>query len=161
MTIHLYTDEELDSLRALRKYVTNPGAHWTEKPLTAPAHGQRSFKVVGEDDQKETRFEIYQRQNLVDDSDYSCGIAHVSLDGSRLTLARYNGPGHEHGDIIYRPHIHRATAAAIASGKKPEREAEETGRFATLEGALACLIDDYNVTGLSASLDEPRLPYGS
>ena len=159
MVVHLYTDEELDLLRAVRKRVTNPGARWTEKPVTAPAHRQRSFKVVREDSRQENRFEIYQRQNLVDDSDFSCGIAQVSLDGSRLTLARYNGPGHEHGDIIYRPHIHRATEEAIASGKKPEREAEQTGRFATLEGALACLMDDYNVTGLSASPDEPRLPY--
>lgn len=161
MVIHLYTNEELDLLRIVRKQVTNPGARWTEKPLTAPAHRQRSFKVIGENDRQETRFEIYQRQNLLDHGDFSCGIAHVSLDGSRLTLARYNGPGHEHGDIIYRPHIHRATAEAIASGKKREREAEETDRFATLEGALACLLDDYNVTGFTAAREEPRLPYGS
>lgn len=161
MVIHLYTNEELDLLRIVRKQVTNPGARWTEKPLTAPAHRQRSFKVIGENDRQETRFEIYQRQNLLDHCDFSCGIAHVSLDGSRLTLARYNGPGHEHGDIIYRPHIHRATAEAIASGKKPEREAEETDRFATLEGALACPLDDYNVTGFTAAREEPRLPYGS
>ena len=159
MVVHLYTDEELDLLRAVRKHVTNPGARWTEKPVTAPAHRQRSFKVVREDGRQENRFEIYQRQNLLDDSDFSCGIAQVSLDGSRLTLARYNGPGHEHGDIIYRPHIHRATAEAIASGRKPEREAVQTGRFATLVGALTCLMDDYNITGLPASRDEPRLPY--
>ncbi len=81
----------------------------------------------------------------------------MSLDGSRLTLARYNGPGHEHGGILYRPHVHRATASAIASGKKPEHQAEETDRFGTLEGALACLIDDFNVVGLLASRDKPRL----
>ena len=160
MVTTLYSDQELDSLRAVRKQVTNPGSRWTEKPAGAPAHRQRSFKAVGED-KAESRFEIYQRHNLLDDKDFSCGIAHVGLDGSRLTLARYNGPGHEHGDIIYLPHIHRATAKAIASGKKPEREAEESGRFTTLEEALACLIDDFNVAGLSASRDEPRLPYGS
>lgn len=160
MATTLYSDEELDSLCALRKQVTNPGSRWTEKPAGAPAHRQRSFKAVGKDT-AEPRFEIYQRQNLLDDEDFSCGIAHVGLDGSRLTLARYNGPGHEHGDIRYLTHIHRATAEAIAAGKKPEREAEETDRFTTLEGALACLIDDFNVTGLSASSDEPRLPYGS
>ena len=80
--------------------MTNPGSRWTEKPAGAPAHRQRSFKAVGED-KAESRFEIYQRQNLLDDEDFSCGIAHVGLDGSRLTLARYNGPGHEHGDISY------------------------------------------------------------
>ena len=85
----------------------------------------RSFKAVGTDNEQ-FRFEIYQRQNLLDNSDYSCGIAYISLDGSRLTLARYNGPEHQHGDIFFQPHIHRATAESIASGKKPEREAEET-----------------------------------
>ena len=42
-------------------------------------------------------------------------------------------------------------------GLKPEREAEETGRYETLEGALACLIDDCNVVGLTAAHDHPRL----
>ena len=160
MIMHLYSEQELHLLRAVRKQVANPGSRWSEKPTGAPVHRQRSFKAVAEDGD-ESRFEIYQRENLLDDDDFSCGIAHVSLDGSRLTLARYNGPGHEHGDIIYRPHIHRATVRAIASGKKPEREAEETGLFTTLDGALACLIDDFNVAGLSASHDAPRLPYGS
>ena len=156
MTTRLYTDDELDSLRAVRKQVVNPGARWSEKPAGAPVHRQRSFKAHGEDDD-ESRFEIYQRQNIRDAADFSCGIAHVALDGSRLTVARYNGPGHEHGDILYRAHIHRATARSIASGKKPEREAERTDRFRTLEGALACLIDDFNVVGLLASQDDPRL----
>ncbi len=156
MTTRLHTDEELDVLRAMRKQVTNPGARWSEKPAGAPVHRPRSFKARGADD-GESRFEVYQRQNIRDSADFSCGIANVSLDGSRLTLARYNGPGHEHGDILYRPHIHRATAGAIASGKKPEHQAEETDRFGTLEGALACLIDDFNVVGLLASRDKPRL----
>lgn len=98
---------------------------------------------------------------MQDVADYSCGIAHISLDGSRLTLARYNGPGHEHGDIFHRPHIHRTTAESIASGRKPEREAAETDRYETLEGALACLVEDFHVVGVSASHDAPRLPYGT
>lgn len=156
MTIRLYTDEGLDLLRTMRKQVTNPGARWSEKPAGAPVHRQRSFEARGEGD-GDSRFEVYQRQNIRDGADFSCGIAHVSLDGSRLTLARYNGPGHEHGDILYRPHIHRATARAMASGKKPEHQAAETDRFETLEGALTCLIDDFNVVGLLPSRDKPRL----
>ena len=156
MTPRVHTDEELDLLRDMRKQVTNPGARWSEKPAGAPVHRQRSFMARGEDD-RESRFEVYQRQNIRDVADFSCGIAHVVLDGSRLTLARYNGPGHEHGDILYRPHIHRATARAMAAGRKPEHEAEETDRFETLEGALACLIDDFNVVGFLPSRDKPRL----
>ena len=160
MTIRLYSDDELESLRAVPKLVTNPGARWSEKPVRAPVHRQRSFKAVGQSAEG-LRFEVYQRQNIQDPADYSCGIAHISLDGSRLTLARYNGPGHEHGDIFHRPHIHRTTAEAIASGRKPEREAAETDRYETLEGALACLVANFNVVGISPSHDTPRLPYGS
>ena len=138
------------------KRIDNPRSRWSEKPVGAPAHRQRSFKVHGEDGEKSI-FETYQRQNIQDDVDFSCGIVHAALDGSRLTLARYNGPGHEHGDILYRPHIHRAVAKTIASGRKPEREAEETDRYQTLEGALTCLIGDFSIAGLRAEHDDPRL----
>ena len=157
MPNRLYTEEELDALRIMPKQIDNPGSRWSKKPVGAPSHRQRSFKARGGGDEQFI-FEIYQRQNIQDDADFSCGIVHVALDGSRLTLARYNGPGHEHGNILYRPHIHRATEKAIASGRKPEREAEETGRYQTLEGALACLLEDFSIAGMRAPHDHPRLP---
>ena len=156
MNIQFYTEDELESFRSMPKKVTNPRAKWAKKPAKMPVHSQRSFKAVCTDNEQR-RFEFYQRQNLLDQSDYSCGIAYISLDGSRLTLARYNGPGHTHGDIFFRTHIHRATAESIASGKKPERIAEETDRYTTLKGALACLIEDYSVTGIQADGDQSRL----
>lgn len=143
-------------LRSMPKTVSNSHSRWLEKPARSPVHRQRSFKAAGDDDER-FRFEIYQREGLLDQADFSCGIAYVALDGSRLTLARYNGPGHEHGDIFFQAHIHRATEKAIAAGMKAEREAEETRRYTTLEGALACLIDDFHVVGLNAVHDQPRL----
>ena len=156
MSTKLYTDEELDKLRSMPKRVTNPGARWLEKPKNRPVHSQRSYQVSGQQDSK-ALFDIYQRQNLADPDDFSCGIMYLPPGGSSLTLARYNGPGHEHGEIAYRPHIHRASEKAIAADKKPESEAEETDRFSTLEGALACLIDDFRVSGIRARHDEPKL----
>ena len=151
-----YTEMELADLASMPKKVTNPGARWADKPKLRPVHSQRIFQAIGQQDQ-ETRFSVYQRQNLDDSSDFSCGIAYHPPGAPSLTLARYNGPSHEHGDIAYRTHIHRASERAIAAGKKPESEAEETDRFETLEGALACLIQDYNLTGLKALYDKPRL----
>ena len=52
-----------------------------------------------------------------------------------------------------RPHIHRASERAIAAGEKPESEAEETDRFENLEGALARLVADFNLTGLDIPKD--------
>lgn len=154
MTSRLYSDEELEELRSMEKRVTNPGARWVAKP----GHRQRNFKVDGTGDNA-TRFEVYQRQNDSDENDFSCGIAYIPPGGRRLTLSRYNGPSHVHGAISYRPHIHRATAAAISAGRKPEAEADATDRFTSLEGAFRCLIDDFQLRGITPpEPDQPRLP---
>ena len=155
MNIRPYTDDELVQLKAMPKRATNPGARWQEKPRLAPAHRQRNFQAVTQTE--DAHFAIYQRQNLADKADFSCGIRYCPLGGVPIVLARYNGSGHTHGDIIYRPHIHSATAAAILAGRRPESEASETDRYTTLEGALACLLEDYNVQGVSARRDYPRL----
>ena len=153
MTSNPYSDEDLAELRSMPKRVSNPGAHWSDKL----GHRQRNFQVSGQQNEA-VRFSIYQRQSTVDEQDFSCGIAYIPQGGSRLTLARYNGPSHRHGDIAYRPHIHGTTARAIAAGKKPESEANETDRFSTLDGALRCLIEDFKLSGLKAPPpDQERL----
>ena len=152
-TVKLYSEDELTELKSMAKHVTNPGARWNVKT----GHHQRNFRMDG-GPEGQTRFLIYQRQNKRDDIDFSCGIALLPLGGARLTLARYNGPSHIHGDIEFQPHIHRATARAIAAGKKPESEAEETDRFTTLNGAFRCLLDDFRVEGITPpELDQRRL----
>ena len=156
MNVRLYKKAELEKLRAMPKRVTNPGARWSDKPKVRPVHRQRNLQAVGGSD-GDVHFFIYQRQNLADESDFSCGVAYLPRGGKSLTLARYNGPSHEHGAIEYRPHIHHATEEAIAAGKKSEREAEETDRYRTLEGALACLIDDFHLSGIAAERDQPKL----
>ena len=69
----------------------------------------------------------------------------------------WHGSNHQHGDIRYQPHIHRATEAAITDGKKPEQAAAETTRYQSLEGALACLIEDFSLSGIRANPDHPSL----
>ena len=156
MDTKLYTDEELDALRSMPKRVTNPRARWLRKPRLRPVYKQRTFEVSSQQEPT-SRFSVYLRQNLSDLYDFSCGITYLPDNGSPLTLARYNGPSHVHGEIAYRPHIHRASVQAIADGKKPESNAKETDRFDTLEGALACLIQDFKVHGIQALHDQPRL----
>ena len=156
--IRTYPDEELSGLARLPKRVTNPGARWSEKPAVHPAHKQRTYKARGTTADGETlRFLIYQRQNLHDRLNYSCGIIYLAPGGAQLTLARYNGSNHQHGDIRFQTHIHRATEAAITDGRKPEHAAEETARYQTLDGALACLIEDFSLSGIRADPDHPSL----
>lgn len=98
------------------------------------------------------------RQNSYDQSDFSCGLKIIKPDGQPLTLLRYNGGGHKHGEIAYACHIHRATHKAIIAGKKPEFHAKKTTVYRTLEGALACLLDAAAVSGIaSAAHDAPDL----
>ena len=147
MTVRPYTDAELAVLRDMPKTVTNPRARLTYKR----GNRQRTFEAEGENG---ARFSIYQRQNVKRKNSFSCGIELVEDDETRLMLARYNGPSHVHGDIVFRPHIHRATERAIAMGRQPESEAEETDRFTSCEGALACLIADFRISGVAVALGQ-------
>ncbi len=155
MRTKIYSEEDLRAFRLMEKRVENPKARWLKKPRGKPVHRQRNFNVSGEEEKK--AFLIYQRQNLEDESDFSCGISYLPRGALPLTLARYNGPSHVHGEIIYRPHIHLASENAIRSGRKAEAYATVTNRFESLEGALSCLVEDYNVAGLIAQPDAPRL----
>ena len=94
-------------MAACPRKVTNPGAHWSKKPSMYPVHRQRILQATATtEDNRELRFLIYQRQSLQDGLSYSCGIVYLPPGGPRLTLARYNGPSHQHGEIRYKPHIH-------------------------------------------------------
>lgn len=157
MNDRIHIDECLKQLRLVRKQAVGRWSRWLKKPTGNPVHRQRSFKIKAiVDVDQEYRFEIYERQNLRDESDFSCGIALVSFDGSRFTLARYNGPSHEHGDISFRPHIHLASGKSILAGKRPDYEASQTDRFETLAGALACMVEDFHITGINERNDTRR-----
>ena len=151
MTDRAFTDAELDDLRSMRKTVTNPGARWVRKP----GHRQRRYDAVATG-ASTSRFVLYQRQNAQDPLDFSCGLALVRRGGRPMTLIRYNGPSHRHGSIHYRHHIHKTTAEGILLGK-PDSHAHESSRFATLEGAMSCLLQDCQVEGITAAPDAPGL----
>lgn len=142
-----YTDESLTELRLMPKKAINPKARWAEKPVEMPVHRQRIYKLRSTVEPI-VKFQVYQRQNIRDNKDFSCGIHCIMINGDRIVLARYNGSNHIHEDIRYCPHIHRATEIAIRENKQPETVAEATNRFSTVKEALSCLIEDFNVTGI-------------
>ena len=151
----LLSNDELDHHRSVEKTVRNPGARWKEKP---GRHKQRNYSAESRDG---TSYLIYLRQNLNDDRDFSCGLQLVRRGSRPLSLVRYNGASHAHGEIRYRCHIHQASVQAISAGKKIDSNAEATNRYRTLEGALACLLDDCSVKGLSAEHDQGDLFNGN
>lgn len=140
MNFDLLTDADIAQLIALPKRVSNPSVRWQDKP----GHKQRNFKVEGGDHS----FELYLRQSTHNPEDFSCGLKVIKPDGQPLTLLRYNGGGHIHGEIVFSCHIHRATQQVIEAGKKAESHAESTQNYRALDGALACLLEDAVVSGL-------------
>ena len=91
----LLTDGELEQFRSRPKKVTNPGARWSLKP----GHRQRNYNVVSLGDES-VRFHLYLRQSMADETDFSCGLALIQPGGRSLSLVRYNGSSHRHGDIL-------------------------------------------------------------
>lgn len=144
------SNTDLEELKQCSKRVLNPNARWIEKP----GHKQRNLKVSS----SEYSFEIYQRQNSNDATDFSCGLRIIKPNGDSLTLCRYNGSSHVHGDIEYKCHIHTTTVQNITDGRKPERDAKQTDRYETLSGATNCLMLDCSVSGFNDHRpDEPTL----
>lgn len=99
------------------------------------------------------RFSIFVRQNLRYIENFTVGLNYHSNDRrlGMITLVRYNGP---HGEAGRQPdghyakfHIHRITAAEIASGSRQPRELhrEITDRYGTLEEALMAFFQDTRV----------------
>lgn len=150
MNFNELTDKDIHTLITMRKKTVNPSAKWIENRGSK----QKNYELKA----GEYLFTLYLRQNIFDIEHFSCGLAVIKPDGQRLTLLRYNGSNHPHGDIHFTCHIHTTTEKAIRAGKKPESHAEQTGRYHSLEGALFCLCKDANVTGLpDLQADHPDL----
>ena len=161
MAFESITDGKIEELLNCPKQINNPQARNVNKE----GHNQINYKVTATDG-SEQKFEIYVRQNLGLDmgDDFSCGISWVAPNGESLTLKRYNGPSHDHPNHLENTrtglncHIHIATEKYIKANKKAEGHAEETNRYKTINGALHCLVNDCNITGLQTTpdnLDQP------
>lgn len=141
MNLDNLSDASIETLITMPKTVVNPNAKWVENRGSK----QINYELTAEN----YLFTLYLRQNTFDVEHFSCGLIVIKPDGQKLTLLRYNGSNHPHGDILYKCHIHKATAKAINANKLPESYAEETDRYTDLNGAFACLCEDAKVTGLT------------
>jgi len=142
----MLTDDQVDWLLSHAKIITGAKG----KPRTQRRSEQRGYFV--ESVEGNYKFELYTRQNMIDQDHYSCGLIYHAADGTSVTLVRYNGSNHEHrnplegGQLIqFKCHIHRATQRYIEMGDKAEKYAETTDRYTNLDGALECLLLDCNI----------------
>lgn len=156
MAFESLTDQKINELLTCSKRLTNPNARSKAKE----GHEQVNYKATALDSSGH-EFEIYTRQNKRDgmEDDFSCGISWLAPNGETLTLKRYNGPSHPHTNHLEKDkldkacHIHLATEKYIKANRKAEGFAEETERYKTLDGALHCLVNDCNVSGIQTSQD--------
>lgn len=151
MAIEEITADMLANLLVVPKRVVNPQA----RRRVEERYEKLDYEVITSEG--DLRFRVYVRQSLNFPDAFSCGIRWLLPSGETLTLARYNGPNHMHGEIAYECHIHRATEEAIRLGRKPECHAEVTKRYHTVNGALHCLVVDFRIEGLDTAPDQPEL----
>ena len=140
VSVPILSDDHLGQWREMPKRVLNPGARWQPKPADSPVVRRRVFSVCGEEGAGVT-FRVHQRVHLRHPGDFSARIVLLLGGGSHLALARYNGPRHGPGKA-WKAHIYRASEKALREGCRPGYP-EETHRYRTVEGALACLLDDF------------------
>jgi hypothetical protein len=79
-------------LRALPKRIANQKARTSNKEK----HQERNYEVSGVGES----FSIYMRQSTLVPNGFSCGSLWLAADGTKTTLARYNGSDHPHRNHI-------------------------------------------------------------
>lgn len=152
------TDDVIQELLSLPKFILNPKA----RKISKRGSEQVNYDVEGESGEK---FKVYLRQNLRIPEGFSCGLLYVTDSGDTITLTRYNGSDHEHGNPLDdgKPlpvacHIHRATQKYMLAGRKAEHYADTTTRYSNLDGALKAMCFDCNISGLGDNFDIQQIP---
>ena len=139
------TDQILADLKAMPKRMKNPNA----KIATKGRHTERNIEIVTLSG--EHSFTLFERQATLDPHNFSCGLKWNASKSQHVILTRYNGSNHPHTNHIegdefeYSCHIHIATERYIEAGHKPEHYARTTDRYNDLDGAVKCLLEDWNI----------------
>ncbi|HDL01622.1 MAG TPA: hypothetical protein ENH23_05250 [candidate division Zixibacteria bacterium] len=158
MGLEIITDELINHLLETAKTVENPRAR-----KKRDSGNERVTYILS--DIEGNRFNLYLRQNYkpgMEDA-FSCGLSFLLPSGETFTLIRYNGPSHNHPNRLEREklgyvcHIHRSNKRYLDETGKADGFAEATKRYSTLEGALYCLMEDCNISGLTANPDQAVL----
>lgn len=144
MEITPLTDARIAQLLAIPKPLSSGWRDRFAKLKKSGSQSQAHLTITVAND----LFRISVRQNTRKPTDFSA-ILGWKYPGTNvwINLKRYNGLSHEHTNKIERDtffdyHIHTATERYQWLGGDAEAFAECTDRYTTLDGALACLIED-------------------
>ena len=143
-----YTQREIDDLISCPKVISD--APKREMKLDR-GHSRNDMRLKSTDDALE--FRVFMRRSEDLPESFSIGLVFLANDGSgELVLLRCNGPhggyndtfdpGHPHWGF----HVHRASAAMIEAGMRPEKAATDSDDFASYEEALQYFLRAANIT---------------
>lgn len=142
------TDKEILAFKNMPKYLTKPlKQKWTINLKVK----QLSIELYS----GSYNFNIYMRQAMLDEDNFSCGISLTANGNNDITLARYNGSNHVHVNkcdgrkFDFECHIHEANEKSLKASKKIENYAEPTNRYTNLQGAIQCVLADFHIMDLS------------
>jgi hypothetical protein len=146
------SDQIVADLKAMPKRMKSPNA----KTVTKGKHTERNIEVVTLAGFHS--FTLIERQATFNPYNFSCGLIWKASKSQHVILARYNGSNHPHTNHIegdefeYSCHIHIATERYIEAGHKPEHYAQKTDRYSDLQGAIKCLLEDWNIEAPKKSI---------
>lgn len=151
----IYSDREIAALVEQPKLLP---LDWSDRLLQIPKPGHRECRIdfPGEGGDE---FRIILRQNWLNPLDFSVILTVRAVGSAQLfRLRRYDGRSHEHtnqieGDSFRGFHIHTATARYQEGNRPMDGFAQPTDRYASVNEALRCLIDDANLAPPSAWRD--------
>lgn len=142
----LLTDTEISALISEKKPLPeNYQAMLQTRPKRG--HSEKEIEISGTDG---SIFTILLRQNIINPLDFSAILAYnIPKTNVLFRLCRYNGKSHEHTNKIeqekfYTFHIHQATERYQLLGLREDSFAVPTDRYAELQQAIRCLIEDCN-----------------
>ena len=151
----IYSDAEIAALIEQPKPLP---LDWSDRlrQVPKPGHRERRIDFLAESGDE---FRIILRQNRLNPLDFSVilTVRAVGL-GQIFRLRRYDGRSHAHtnqieGDSFHDFHIHTATARYQEHGGPMDGFAQPTDRYASVNEALRCLIDDANLVSPGAWQD--------
>ncbi len=140
----ILSDEEITHLLAEAKPLPD---NFRVKIQVRPKRGHRESELDIKGDNG-SDFRLIVRQSLINALDFSIILTYMPPKSNQLfRLRRYNGKSHEHTNSIedrtfYDYHIHYATARYQEIGAREDSYAEATDRYADLQQAVTCMIQD-------------------
>ncbi len=138
------TDAEIEALLAEPKRLPE-GFRERLSVRQKRGHQEAELDVRGDEG---SEFRVIVRRSSSNPLDFSIILAYLVPNSNQvIRLRRYNGRSHHHSNPLEREdffdfHVHSATERYQLSGNREDTFAEPSDRYASLEEAIDCLMED-------------------